>query len=186
MSPDPSSTCLEGSSPFARVSAEAATHLTKLRPRKPTGATQSSFGAFAPRTTSRTDGWWGHGRFGHHHDIGDCLKRSNVNLGDQECPSNSWVLLVPQLVALAYLPQTGHLVRAKCTAGVSLWAYLVWSLSAVLLLIYAISTRDAVFIALQGYQLLAATSIYVLSRRQDRRLCDVHCGTEVSLKVSSD
>lgn len=89
------------------------------------------------------------------------------------------------MVALAYLPQIGHLVRAKCTAGVSLWAYLVWSLSAVLLLIYAISTRDAVFIALQGYQLLAAASIYVLSRRQDRRLCDVHCGTEVSLKVSS-
>ncbi len=89
------------------------------------------------------------------------------------------------LVAIAYVPQITHLLRAKCTAGVSLWAYLVWSLSAVLLLIYAISTRDAVFIALQGYQLLAATSIYVLSRRQDRRLCDVHCGTEVSLKVSS-
>ena len=87
------------------------------------------------------------------------------------------------LVALAYLPQVSHLVRAKCTAGVSPWAYLVWSISAVLLLIYAISTRDAVFIALQGYQLAAATSIYVLSRRQDRRLCDIHCGAEVTLNV---
>lgn len=83
------------------------------------------------------------------------------------------------LVALAYVPQITHLVRAKCTAGVSLWAYTVWGLSAVLLLIYAISTRDAVFIALQAYQLLAATSIYLLSRRQDRRLCDIHCGTVV-------
>ena len=87
------------------------------------------------------------------------------------------------LVALAYLPQISHLVRAKCTAGVSLWAYLVWSISAVLLLIYAISTRDAVFIGLQAYQLLAATSIFLLSRRQHRRLCDVHCGAEVALNV---
>ena len=81
------------------------------------------------------------------------------------------------------LPQITHLIRARCTAGISLWAYLVWSLSAVLLLVYAIWTRDAVFIGLQAYQLLAATSIFLLSRRQHRGLCDVHCGTEVALNV---
>ncbi|MCH7845668.1 MAG: PQ-loop repeat-containing protein [Acidobacteria bacterium] len=63
------------------------------------------------------------------------------------------------LVAVAYVPQIVHLARARCTAGVSSWAYLVWSVSASLLLVYAITVRDPVFIALQGYQLLALTSI---------------------------
>jgi uncharacterized protein with PQ loop repeat len=82
------------------------------------------------------------------------------------------------LVVVAYLPQIAHLIRARCTAGVSLWAYLVWSVSAVLLFTYAITTADPVFIALQGYQLLATAAIFVLSRRNHGQLCDIHCGTE--------
>ncbi|GMQ85844.1 MAG: hypothetical protein BMS9Abin07_1412 [Acidimicrobiia bacterium] len=80
------------------------------------------------------------------------------------------------LVAVAYVPQVIHLLKARCTAGVSSSAYLVWSVSASFLLVYAITVRDPVFIALQGYQLAALTSIYVLSRRRKGQPCDEHCG----------
>jgi uncharacterized protein with PQ loop repeat len=80
------------------------------------------------------------------------------------------------LVIVAYVPQVKHLVSAKCASGVSLGAYLVWSLSAALLLTYSISTADWVFIALQAYQALALTTIYVLARRHRGRGCKLHCG----------
>ncbi|MCL1598099.1 MAG: PQ-loop repeat-containing protein [Actinomycetia bacterium] len=81
------------------------------------------------------------------------------------------------LVVLAYVPQIVHLVKARCTAGVSTWAYLVWSVSAALLLAYAITARDPVFISLQVYQLVATTSIYLFSRRRQGQPCNIHCGT---------
>jgi lipid-A-disaccharide synthase-like uncharacterized protein len=81
------------------------------------------------------------------------------------------------LVVVAYVPQLVHLARARCTAGVSTWAYFVWSLSAALLLAYAISAGDPVFISLQAYQLAALTSIYLFSRRHQGRSCSAHCGT---------
>lgn len=80
------------------------------------------------------------------------------------------------LVIAAYLPQLVHLVRARCTAGISNWAYLTWTTSAALLLTYAISLRDPVFISLQVYQLLATAGILLLSRRHKGQLCAEHCG----------
>lgn len=82
------------------------------------------------------------------------------------------------LVVAAYLPQIAHLAKARCTAGVSVRAYAVWSASAVLLTVYAVTTGDRVFIALQTYQLAALTSIYLLSRRHAGQTCDEHCGAD--------
>jgi lipid-A-disaccharide synthase-like uncharacterized protein len=84
------------------------------------------------------------------------------------------------LVVVAYVPQIAHLLRARCTAGVSTWAYLVWTISAALLLAYAITARDPVFISLQAYQLAALTSIYLFSRRRKGQPCDVNCGATES------
>ena len=84
------------------------------------------------------------------------------------------------LVVVAYIPQITHLVRARCTSGVSTLAYLAWTVSAALLLAYAITARDPVFISLQAYQLVALTLIYLLSRRHRENPCDVHCGTSES------
>jgi lipid-A-disaccharide synthase-like uncharacterized protein len=81
------------------------------------------------------------------------------------------------LVIAAYVPQLAHLVRARCASGVSLGAYLAWSLSAAFLLTYALSTADRVFIALQAYQLLALTTIYILARHHRGRGCELHCGS---------
>lgn len=88
------------------------------------------------------------------------------------------------LVVFAYLPQIAHLFRAKCAAGVSLSAYLVWTTSAVILLIYALTTGDPVFITLQGYQLLALGLIFVLSLKHRDHRCDEHCGNQGGLETS--
>lgn len=82
------------------------------------------------------------------------------------------------LVVVAYVPQLGHLIRARCTAGVSLLAYAGWSVSSILLFVYAITVGDPVFIALQSYQLAATAAILLLSRKSSGRLCELHCGTE--------
>lgn len=95
--------------------------------------------------------------------------------------SHQWLgFLGTGLVIVAYVPQVTHLLRARCAAGVSLWAYLTWSAAAALLLGYAIAARDPVFMVLQAYQLLALASICLLSRRHKGRLCDVHCGRPTS------
>jgi uncharacterized protein with PQ loop repeat len=41
------------------------------------------------------------------------------------------------LSALAYLPQVTHLIKEHCSAGLSLRAYCMWVVSAVLLLTYS-------------------------------------------------
>jgi uncharacterized protein with PQ loop repeat len=48
------------------------------------------------------------------------------------------------LCFLAYLPQIVHLIKERCSAGLSLGAYFMWGIAAVLLLAYAIIQRDPV------------------------------------------
>jgi uncharacterized protein with PQ loop repeat len=80
------------------------------------------------------------------------------------------------LVIVAYLPQITHLVREACSAGISFGAYVIWVVAAVLLLAYAILTRDPVFIALQGYQVFATGLICFYSKRFEHNLCEIHGG----------
>lgn len=81
------------------------------------------------------------------------------------------------LVVVAYLPQVIHLTKEGCTAGISLGAYLTWGAASVLLLSYAISKQDNVFILLQSYQLLATTLILFFSYKHRGQNCDMHGGT---------
>ncbi|MGH8525413.1 MAG: PQ-loop repeat-containing protein [Gammaproteobacteria bacterium] len=81
------------------------------------------------------------------------------------------------LVIVAYLPQITHLIREKCSAGISFGAYAIWVVAAVLLLTYAILTRDSVFMALQSYQVLATGLICFYSKRFAHNLCEIHGGS---------
>ncbi len=81
------------------------------------------------------------------------------------------------LVVLAYLPQIHHLIREKCSAGLSVRAYECWLVAALLLVCYSVAVRDTVFIALQGYQLAAASIICFLSKKYEGMLCEDHDGT---------
>ena len=81
------------------------------------------------------------------------------------------------LVILAYLPQILHLITERCSAGLSVRAYVMWVTSAVLLLTYAVSLGDGVFIALQTYQLVATTVICFCCKKYEHSLCEDHGGT---------
>lgn len=81
------------------------------------------------------------------------------------------------LVIVAYLPQITHLIRERCSAGMSFGAYAMWAVAAALLLTYAITTRDAVFTALQSYQVLAAGLVCFYSKRFEHSFCEMHGGS---------
>ncbi len=88
-----------------------------------------------------------------------------------------WIGLVGTILcALAYLPQIIHLIRERCAAGLSVWAYVMWVVASGCLLTYAVAIRDPVFVALQGYHLIAATLICFFSKKYERSLCDEHGG----------
>ncbi len=81
-----------------------------------------------------------------------------------------------RLVILAYLPQIFHLLKERCSAGLCVRAYLMWVAASLLLLSYAISQRDGVFIALQGYQLFTTALICFFSKKYEHSLCEDHGG----------
>ena len=80
------------------------------------------------------------------------------------------------LCILAYLPQIVHLIRERCSAGLCIRAYVMWIAAAVLLLSYAITRGDTVFIALQSYQLCAGSVIFFFCKKYEGRLCEEHGG----------
>jgi len=78
------------------------------------------------------------------------------------------------LVIIAYIPQVFHLTAKKCSEGISLRAYAMWSLGSLLLLIYALSIEAPVFIALTGFQLGATLMIALFSWRYEGQRCENH------------
>jgi uncharacterized protein with PQ loop repeat len=80
------------------------------------------------------------------------------------------------LCILGYLPQVIHLIKERCSAGLSAGAYCTWGVAAVLLLSYAISRRDPVFIVLQTYHAGATALICYLCIRYKGHLCEEHGG----------
>lgn len=75
------------------------------------------------------------------------------------------------LVAVAYGPQVFHLIKKRCSAGISLRAYAIWCIASLLLLTYAININNAVFIVLQSYQLGATTMIVFFTKKYEHCLC---------------
>jgi hypothetical protein len=65
--------------------------------------------------------------------------------------STSWVGFAGTvIVIIAYMPQIIHLVKAQCSAGISLNAYGLWLIASFLLLAHAFNLNDPVFLALQS------------------------------------
>ena len=80
------------------------------------------------------------------------------------------------LCIFAYCPQVIHLIKERCSAGLSVGAYCSWGFAAVLLLSYAISMRDPVFIVLQTYQAGAQTLIFYFCIKYKGHFCKEHGG----------
>ncbi len=80
------------------------------------------------------------------------------------------------LCIVGYLPQIVHLVKERCSAGLSITAYCTWGISGMLLLLYAIVRRDLVFVVLQAYHVGATALIFYFCVKYKGHLCEEHGG----------
>lgn len=78
------------------------------------------------------------------------------------------------LAGSAYLPQISHLVRARCSAGISRLAFTIWLLSSLLVFAHAIAIGAGVFIFLGAIQIAAIAVIIVYSTRYAGSYCESH------------
>jgi uncharacterized protein with PQ loop repeat len=87
------------------------------------------------------------------------------------------------LSVVAYLPQIAHLIKEHCSAGLSPRAYVMWVVSAVLLLAYSIAQDDLVFVALQSYQTAAGALVLFFCLRYKGQRCEAHGGEPLSHRL---
>jgi PQ loop repeat len=78
------------------------------------------------------------------------------------------------LAGAAYVPQISHLVRARCSAGISRLAFEVWLLASLLITARAIAIHAGVFIALGGIQIAATAVIVFCATRYKDTPCPIH------------
>jgi uncharacterized protein with PQ loop repeat len=78
------------------------------------------------------------------------------------------------LAGYAYLPQISHLIRERCSAGISRRAFGLWLLASVLMTIHAVLLPALVFIALGVVQLGAISTILVYSAKYRGLVCPLH------------
>jgi PQ loop repeat len=78
------------------------------------------------------------------------------------------------LAGAAYVPQISHLIRARCSAGISRLAFEMWLLASLLVAARAIAIHAGVFIVLGGIQVTATTLIMFYAARYKDTRCPVH------------
>jgi hypothetical protein len=88
------------------------------------------------------------------------------------------------LAGAAYIPQISHLIRARCSAGISRLAFEVWLLASLLTTARAIAIHDAVFIALGGIQIVATALVMLFAARYKDTRCPVHLPRQTTAKHS--
>ena len=82
------------------------------------------------------------------------------------------------LAAAAYVPQIWHLMRERCSAGLSRLAFGVWLTASLLVTSHAVAIGAAVFIALGATQLLATALIFAGTIRYQNSRCTSHAPLE--------
>jgi uncharacterized protein with PQ loop repeat len=78
------------------------------------------------------------------------------------------------LAGAAYIPQIAHLIRARCSAGISRLAFEAWLLASLLITARAIAIHAGVFIMLGGIQIVATTVIIIYATRYKNTACPIH------------
>ena len=78
------------------------------------------------------------------------------------------------LAGAAYVPQISHLIKARCSAGISRLAFEVWLLASVLTTARAIAIHAGVFITLGGIQIVATALIMLYAARYKDTPCPSH------------
>jgi PQ loop repeat len=90
------------------------------------------------------------------------------------------------LAGAAYIPQISHLVRARCSAGISRLAFEVWLLASLLTTARAIAIHDGVFIALGGIQIMATALIMLYATRYKGAPCPIHLPGQTTATTATD
>ena len=78
------------------------------------------------------------------------------------------------LVLIAYFPQIIHLIKEKCSAGISRRAFFIWLVSSTLLVVHSVIIKDMVFILLQLVNLLCTAVILFYAGRYKNMVCEYH------------
>ena len=78
------------------------------------------------------------------------------------------------MAGMGYVPQIFHLVRARCSGGISRLAFAAWLLASVLTTARAIAIGAAVFITLGGIQIVATALIMLCAARYQDTPCPSH------------
>jgi uncharacterized protein with PQ loop repeat len=78
------------------------------------------------------------------------------------------------LAGVAYIPQISHLIRARCSAGISRLAFGVWLLASFLITARAIAIHAGVFILLGAIQTVATALIMLYAARYKDASCPIH------------
>ena len=75
------------------------------------------------------------------------------------------------LAGAAYVPQISHLIRARCSAGISRLAFEAWLLASLLTTARAIAIHAGVFIVLGGTHIVATALIMLYATRYKDTPC---------------
>jgi uncharacterized protein with PQ loop repeat len=89
------------------------------------------------------------------------------------------------LAGAAYIPQISHLIRARCSAGISRLAFAVWLLASLLITAHAIAIHAGVFIVLGGIQIVATALIMFYATRYKNTLCPIHHPRQPGAKTAT-
>jgi hypothetical protein len=76
-------------------------------------------------------------------------------------------------VIVGYIPQIVHLIKERCTAGISISAFSLWCTASLLFLIHASMIGDAVFVGGQTVNLVAGGLIVGFCKRYEGEVCQI-------------
>ena len=74
----------------------------------------------------------------------------------------------------AYLPQIMHLIRERCSAGLSERAFTLWLIASALVTFHAVMIGALVFVLLGGLQIVSTAVIAYYGRRYRDLACRSH------------
>jgi uncharacterized protein with PQ loop repeat len=89
------------------------------------------------------------------------------------------------LAGAAYVPQIFHVIKARCSAGISRLAFSVWLLSSLLITARAVAIGAGVFIVLGAIQIVATALITVLAARYKDTPCPVHRSRQPVVRIAT-
>ena len=87
------------------------------------------------------------------------------------------------LAGAAYVPQICHLVRARCSAGISRPAFEVWLLAALLTTVRAVAIGAVAFIVAGAIQIIATALVMFCAARYKDTPCPSHLPRQPAAKA---